>query len=117
MVLLIEDNETTREVTAAVLRHAGYTVCTAENGQEALIILRGVRPDVILSDLDMPVLDGWALRAMLLASPEWRTIPFVVVSAIAGDEWQLDGAVVLRKPVSSDELVACVRRFDTPSTP
>ncbi len=118
MVLLIEDNETTREITAAVLQHAGYRVCTAANGQEALVSLRGARPDVILSDLDMPVLDGWALRKVLLASTVWRTIPFVVVSAVvdAGDEAKLDAAMVLRKPVAADELLACVAQFDAPST-
>ena len=118
MVLLIEDNETTREITAAVLQHAGYRVCTAANGQEALVSLCGARPDVILSDLDMPVLDGWALRKVLLASTVWRTIPFVVVSAVvdAGDEAKLDAAMVLRKPVAADELLACVARFDAPST-
>ena len=115
MILLIEDDATTRDVTAMVLRSAGHEVLTAANGQEALALLETVLPAVIFSDLDMPDLDGWAFRRLQLASPDLRHIPFVILSALptADDDGRaLSAAVVLRKPVDASDLLECARRFD-----
>lgn len=89
MILLIEDDDTTRELTAAVLRCAGHNVRTAPNGRAALAmlaVLDEILPAVIFCDLDMPLLDGWAFRRLQLASDCLRHIPFIIVSAVISPE-------------------------------
>lgn len=118
MILLIEDDDTTRELTATVLRCAGHAVHTAPNGQAALAALDGIMPTVIFCDLDMPQLDGWAFRRLQLASDRLRHIPFVIVSAVISPEDEqpgLDATTALRKPVDPEELLQCARRFDPPA--
>ncbi len=115
MILLIEDRAETRELMAAVLRFAGHVVETAAHGQDALDRLATVAPDAIFSDLDMPELDGRALRRLLLASPALRDIPFVVVSAemlSATEAAGLEVAATLLKPVAAEDLVSCAKLFD-----
>src|SRR5687768_12578464 len=62
LVLLVDDDRDIREVTAAILTTAGYSVQTACNGREALDLLRSMRPSLILLDFNMPMLDGAAFR-------------------------------------------------------
>jgi len=115
MVLLIEDHEDVRNWMADVLRLAGHVVATAANGADALSLLRLVRPSVIVSDLDMPVMDGWTFRERQLASPDLHGIPFVVVSASPvsmADAAALGAAAVLTKPLGVAKLLECVRRYD-----
>lgn len=115
MVLLIEDHDEVRAWMADMLRLAGHIVATAANGAEALSLLRLVRPSVIISDLDMPVMDGWTFREQQLASPALCDIPFVVVSASpvsAEDAETLRAGAVLAKPLSVARLLECVRRYD-----
>ncbi len=118
MILLIEDDDTTRELTATVLRCAGHAVRTAPNGRAALSALDDILPTVIFCDLDMPLLDGWAFRRLQLASNRLRHIPFVIVSAVMNPEDEqagLDAVTALRKPVDPDDLLQCARRFDPPA--
>ena len=115
MVLLIEDHQEVRAWMAGMLRLAGHIVATAANGAEALSLLRLVRPSVIISDLDMPVMDGWTFREQQLTSPELRDIPFVVASAspVSTDDAEtLCAGAVLAKPLSVARLPECVRRYD-----
>lgn len=118
MILLVEDDDTTRELTATVLRHAGHTVRTAPNGRAALSLLEsGELPAAIFCDLDMPLLDGWAFRRLQLASHRWQRIPFVIVSALISPEdeqAELRAMTTLRKPVDAEELLRCARLFDPP---
>lgn len=121
MILLVEDDDTTRELTATVLRCAGHAVRTAPNGLAALALLAAVEdqlPAVVFCDLDMPQLDGWAFRRLQLASNLLRHIPFVIISAVISPEDEqagLDAATTLRKPVDPEELLRCARRFDPPA--
>lgn len=115
MVLVIEDDDSTRETTASILRIAGHTVLTAADGQEALSILEQARPAVILCDLEMPKIDGWAFRRIQRQSPELAAIPFVVISAslaIDDDVDGLDADMTLAKPVDSHDIIACAQKYD-----
>src|SRR5262245_44837778 len=93
-ILLVEDCFSTREQVSMILGCLGYLVSTARNGQEAIEKLRShPRPDLILLDLVMPVMDGWAFRQVLERDPEWASIPVVILSGIdEGDDlvakWQ-----------------------------
>jgi len=112
-VLIVEDDADLREMMAQLLSLEGFLAETAPNGRDALQYLeRGDRPDVILLDLMMPVMDGWEFRRRQVADPTIATVPVVVLSAVdpsrAGD---LGGAAFLKKPLDFDQLLELVRRF------
>jgi CheY-like chemotaxis protein len=111
--LIVDDDPDIRDAVGECLRFEGYDVHAAADGKDALDRLEfGLRPDVILLDLMMPVLNGFDVLLALQARPEWRSIPVVVVSANRGYEAEdLSGAVsILRKPVSVDRLIAAVEQ-------
>ncbi|HVG69129.1 MAG TPA: response regulator [Kofleriaceae bacterium] len=107
-VLLAEDDDALREVTADLLRDAGFEVEVVRDGVEAMAALRAARPGVLLLDLMMPNLDGWQVVAQMRADPALATIPVCVLSAVE------DGPAVqrtLRKPVTLAALLAAVREL------
>ncbi len=112
-VLVVEDDANTREALSLVLGGAGFAVDAAANGREALDLLRGgLRPRLILLDLMMPVMDGWAFRAEQLRDPALADIPVVVCSAaheLPQRAASLQAAAVFPKPVSFDRLAEAVR--------
>lgn len=86
-ILLVEDNAMNRDLTRRQLERSGYTVLTAPDGAAALSVVWIERPDLILMDLSMPILDGWTVTRQLKASPETRHIPVIALTAhaMAGD--------------------------------
>ena len=114
-ILIIEDDDEIRELLAEMLTERGYPVATARNGVEGLAAMRsGPAPCVVLLDLMMPVMDGWTLRAEMLADPAIANIPVVVVSGAADLEQktsQLKAASVLTKPVKWPVLLDSLRTF------
>jgi CheY-like chemotaxis protein len=109
-VLIIEDDADIREALAELLQAAGYECAGAANGAEGLVQVRRQRPDVILLDLMMPVMDGWQFRAHQRWDATMSDIPIVVMSASerGGD---LEGAAAcLPKPYSVDDLLDAVAR-------
>jgi CheY-like chemotaxis protein len=116
VILVIEDDEGTRETTARILRLAGHVVVTAADGREALSILESQRPAVIFCDLRMPHVDGWTFRRLQRQSSSLAGIHFVVVSAsLSVDEEAegLDADMTLYKPVDLDDMVRCAQRYDS----
>lgn len=112
VVLIVDDDPDVRETLGEVLRDEGYATLAASHGAEALDQLRaGARPDVILLDLMMPVMDGWEFRARQRDEPAWAHIPVVVITAsghAAAQTAVLAPAAVLRKPISLEGLLAAV---------
>jgi CheY-like chemotaxis protein len=110
-ILLIDDDEIFRAVTAMALEDAGYMVVEAADAFEALDLLREIRPDAIISDLNMPLMDGRALCKRLRGEPDLAAIPFVILSAYIeadgsnsppeGLEIQADCCVSKQSPFSS----------------
>ena len=86
-ILLVEDNEDNRIIYATALRYAGYEVIEAITGTEGVQQARTRRPDLILMDMSLPVLDGWEATRQLKAAPEARRIPVIALTAhaMAGD--------------------------------
>jgi CheY-like chemotaxis protein len=113
-ILLIEDNEITREGLAAILKRAGLAVDAVSNGQEALDYLaRAPRPDLIVLDMLMPVLDGWHfLESLRRLVPPQTTPVLIATGTILTREWARDHgcAGLLRKPIETEALLAEVRR-------
>ncbi|MBS1985821.1 MAG: response regulator [Bdellovibrionales bacterium] len=117
-VLLVEDDADLRAAFYDVLALNGYSVLQAANGQEALDILnRAVKkPDIILLDLMMPVMDGYKFREEQRKDPRYAHIPVVVMSADGRVEEKLKrvgGHAYLKKPTGIRELLEAIRRFAT----
>jgi PAS domain S-box-containing protein len=112
-VLLADDNADVRDYVRRILV-AEYDVCVAPDGESALAAARERTPDLVLSDIMMPRLDGFGLLRALRADPDTRTVPVIFLSARAGDEARVGGLEAgaddyLVKPFSSRELLARVR--------
>jgi CRP-like cAMP-binding protein/CheY-like chemotaxis protein len=82
-ILLIEDNPDVRENTAEILKLANYEVMTAENGKEGVALAQSYKPDLIICDIMMPVLDGHGTLHMLSKNEETSSIPFIFLTAKA----------------------------------
>jgi two-component system cell cycle response regulator DivK len=82
-ILVVEDNEPSRDALARRLERRGYRVITARDGEEAVAAARSHRPDLILMDLGLPVIDGWEATRQLKGDAATRHIPIIVLSAHA----------------------------------
>ncbi len=80
-VLLVDDDKEFRTVAALVLENAGYLVIEAVDGLAAMEALQTITPDVIISDLHMPLMDGRIFCRRVREEEEWARIPFVILSA------------------------------------
>jgi two-component system, cell cycle response regulator DivK len=113
VVLLAEDNEDTRRVYGLILRHYGYQVEEAANGEDAVALARSGHPNLVLMDIGLPGLDGWQASRILKSDPLTSSIPLIAFSAHVDSIADLignstfDGYIL--KPVSPTDLV---RRVD-----
>lgn len=82
-ILLVEDNEMNRDMLSRRLVRNGYGVILAENGQQGVDMAMKERPDLILMDLSLPILDGWEATRLLKRSIETKDIPVIVLTAHA----------------------------------
>jgi CheY-like chemotaxis protein len=87
-LLLVEDNEMNRDMLSRRLERKGYHVIMAVDGGQGVAMAQSERPDLILMDMSLPVLDGWAATKQLKAAPETSRIPIIALTAhaMAGDE-------------------------------
>jgi two-component system, OmpR family, alkaline phosphatase synthesis response regulator PhoP len=112
-ILVVEDELAIAEVVSELLGDEGYQVVTAANGQEALATLPKVEPDLVLSDVMMPLLDGRGLCRALAANPAYQSIPIVLMSAageaIAKNECTYNA--YLHKPFELVDLLDTVERL------
>jgi CheY-like chemotaxis protein len=109
-ILVVEDDEDVREAMVAFLQMKGYSVASAGNGREALDYLRdATAPDLIITDLAMPVMDGRQFRREQLKDARIAAIPVLVITAM-GDRTHIDANEILLKPVDADLLLRAVSR-------
>jgi two-component system chemotaxis response regulator CheY len=111
-VLVVDDDESILETVSSILRMEGYQIRSAAGGAEALAIARSWQPTLVMLDMRMPVMDGWAVARALRDAGS--TVPVVVMTAAdnAG-RWadEIGAAGYLAKPFDLDELIACVERY------
>jgi CheY-like chemotaxis protein len=112
-VLLVEDTDALRCLFARVLKDNGFEVCEASDGLAALGCLAHFHPELVLTDLMMPGLDGIGLIRRLRAMPEWDAVPVVAMTAVASSEVerearQAGAADFLAKPLDPDTLLDCL---------
>jgi CheY-like chemotaxis protein len=115
-ILLVEDNEDNRVVYRTMLAHFGFRVVEATDGHEALRLVRDDRPDLILMDISIPVMDGWETTRTLKADPGTAGIPVIAVTAHALESdraraEQIGFNLFLTKPVEPRRVVTEVRRL------
>ena len=87
-ILIVEDQEDNRRILRDLFANAGYELIEAESGEEALSALATSRPDLILMDIQLPVMDGYEATRRIRSNPELNSIPIIAVTsyALAGDE-------------------------------
>lgn len=110
-MLVVDDDPDIRELLFTALEDEGFEVVPAGNGQEALAIIKTFRPDVIILDLMMPVMDGWQFAAELRALDE--DIPLVLLSAahdLRTHAKALSAAEIIEKPFDLSELLPKIAR-------
>ena len=115
-ILVVEDQLDNRQILRDLLTHAGYDVIEAVDGEQAIASAAAHRPDLILMDIQLPVLDGHEATRRIKADPALKAIPIIVVTsyALSGDEEKAraagaDGYVT--KPYSPRQLLAKIREF------
>jgi two-component system chemotaxis response regulator CheY len=113
VVLIVEDEQPIREVMAEVLHDRGFRALRAANGAEALQVLDTVRPDVVVLDLLMPVMHGWAFMESYVEKTDGHPIPIVVVSvnpALPRSFNRLGVRQVVAKPFELEVLIDAVEQ-------
>lgn len=114
-LLLVEDNIILRDALQEVLSMEGFHVFTASNGKEALATMEIVLPELIISDISMPEMDGREFFKVVQSQPQWAAIPFIFLTARSneGDAEarirNLGAEDYLSKPINQAELVATIR--------
>lgn len=115
-ILIVEDNAANLELASYLLEHAGYTMLQALDGAQGLHAIRGQQPDLVLCDLQMPVMNGFEMLREVRADPALRSTVVVAVSALsmASDRAKalaagFDG--YLSKPIDPETFVAEVEAF------
>jgi DNA-binding NarL/FixJ family response regulator len=113
-LLVVDDEPNLLRAVAAILRGEGFEVSTARNGREALINIAQNLPDLIVSDVRMPVMDGFTLARRLRSAPHSAITPIIFLTAKGETEDRIEGFragvdAYLTKPFEPDELVAVIR--------
>ncbi|MFZ1466032.1 MAG: response regulator, partial [Anaerolineae bacterium] len=115
VILIVDDNEQNRYLLRVLLTASGYAVLEAVNGVEALALARRARPNLIISDILMPQMDGFALCRECKRDEQLRAIPFVFYTATYTDPrdealaLQLGAARFVIKPLENEEFIGMVR--------
>lgn len=115
VVLVVDDAADMRDLIQELLTDEGYDVVTAQSGHQALSVLETRTPDLVITDLLMPGMDGFALRAEMLRRPALAQVPVIVLSSF----WQrpsetLEAVDVIGKPLDMDRLLRAVHLAMTP---
>jgi two-component system, cell cycle response regulator DivK len=115
-ILVVEDQEDNRQILRDLLTNGGYDMIEAENGQDAITAAEASRPDLIVMDIQLPLLDGYEATRRIKADPALAHIPVIAVTsyALSGDEAKTKAAGCngyVAKPFSPRQLLAKVREF------
>jgi two-component system, cell cycle response regulator DivK len=115
-ILVVEDQEDNRRIVRDLLASAGYEMIEALDGEAGVRLAETERPDLILMDVQLPLLDGHEATRRIKRNPELRAIPLIVVTsyALSGDDAKAMAAgcdAYVAKPFSPRQLLATIRKF------
>ncbi|WP_319801882.1 response regulator [Azospirillum canadense] len=114
-VLTVDDSRTMRDMVAFTLKGAGYDVVEAGDGQQALTLIGTNKVDLVITDLNMPVMDGLTLIRRLRATPAHRTLPILMLTTEADESKKAEGRSAgatgwIVKPFNPDKLISVVQK-------
>ena len=114
-ILIVEDDLDQRTSLALILSTRGYAVTTAADGREAVELVKTECPDIILSDINMPNLDGVGMVKVIRTLPHCTEVPIVIISAYGsgplGEAMKAGATAALRKPLNFKALSETLARF------
>jgi two-component system cell cycle response regulator DivK len=115
-ILVVEDQEDNRQILRDLLTSGGFDMIEADNGADAITAAETNRPDLILMDIQLPILDGYEATRRIKANPDLKSIPIIVVTsyALSGDEDKARRAGCddyVAKPFSPRELLAKIKAY------
>lgn len=114
-ILVVDDQQGVLEILTLLLERHGFVVVTAESGEEALPLLEHVSPDVIISDVRMPGMDGWEFFKKVRLHPNAGTAPFIFLTGLSSPPDRVRGLKMgaddfVSKPFDGQELLARIER-------
>ena len=115
-ILVVEDQEDNRQIIRDMLAGTDYEIIEAENGEEALAAVSKQRPDLILMDVQLPIMDGYEAARRIKADPALRSIPIIAVTsyALSGEDKRARAAGCddyVAKPYSPRQLLAKIQQY------
>ena len=117
-ILAVDDSTSMRQMVSFTLKGAGYDVTEAEDGQQALDIAKAASFDMVLSDVNMPIMDGITLITELRKLPAFRFTPILMLTTESGTSKKMEGKKAgatgwIVKPFNPDQLLGTVKRVLT----
>jgi two-component system chemotaxis response regulator CheY len=114
-ILTVDDSKTMRDMVAFTLRGAGFEVLEADDGAKALDLLDGTTVDLVITDINMPNMDGVQLTRTLRQRPAFRSTPILILTTEDGDDRKAEGRAAgatgwIVKPFAPEKLLQVVRR-------
>jgi two-component system, cell cycle response regulator DivK len=115
-ILVVEDQPDNRQIIRDMLAPTDYEISEVEDGQQALEAIAKQQPDLILMDIQLPIIDGYTATRNIKANPAWRSIPTIAVTsyALSGEEKKAREAGCddyVPKPFSPRQLLAKIRQY------
>ncbi|MBN1398263.1 MAG: hybrid sensor histidine kinase/response regulator [Bacteroidetes bacterium] len=115
-ILIVEDSPTQTKMLRFILEENGYAVNSANNGSDALEVIRRNRPNLIITDIIMPVMDGFALCKTVKSDPELKSIPVMLLTSLSDPQDVIKGLQAgadnfLTKPYEDSFLIACIKNI------
>ncbi|NLI29344.1 MAG: response regulator [Nitrospiraceae bacterium] len=115
-ILCVDDDKTTRKILSLYLKGKGYEVVTAENGLDALEKMGTDNINLVVTDMNMPFMDGIELTKTLRADPNWQHVPILMVTTEADEEEKKRAATAgvddyLVKPANAEQITASVKKI------
>jgi len=114
-VLTVDDSRTMRDMVTFTLKGAGYDVLEAGDGQQALTVIAANKVDLVITDLNMPVMDGLTLIKRLRAAPAHRTLPILMLTTESDEKKKAEGRTAgatgwIVKPFNPEKLISVVQK-------
>lgn len=119
-ILIIDDNEQNRLLMSDILQYRGYEILEAEDGEKGISMAAEIKPDLILLDMQMPGIDGFAAAKMLKSDPLTKDIKVIVVTSLAmkGDREKIIALGVddyIAKPIDTRQFPVLVEKYIGPA--
>ena len=115
-VCTVDDSQSIRDMMSYTLKEAGYNVLEAEDGQKALEVLDGSQADLVITDLNMPNMDGLTLIKSLRQKPQYSGTPILMLTTESDTEKKADGKAAgatgwIVKPFNPDNLISVIQKI------